>query len=356
MTDNQETNRKVATIVEATSCTIMDPEKHANGDACVVVRGEKGIAVAVADGMGSHANDHLASFTACALFEKGCRDAFENNRLIDSVLLTQLLKDIDTELRLTRDGRMSCFSAVVWYFDESEVQFVHIGDTRIFLVHAAHDWEQITKDDSKIVFRRSEGKLKTVGGAVQMAEGVCSALGDGGVKCTTGRFAINADDCVVIASDGAYKSSAFEQKMDAVMASRSLEEALQTFITGQTFNDDSTVAVLRFTEKETTLPSIETLCDTIQHLNGLPNHTLLQQIGQVLKENSSRPEKAKDLHRLVKLCTDRPLYLTAEEATLLSTDTRNLYMNLPEDDPCKKEVERLVIALQRYANDVRRFG
>lgn len=356
MTDNQVTNRRIATIVEATSCTMMDPEKHVNGDACVVVRSEKGIAIAVADGMGSHSNDHLASSTACTFFEKGCRNAFENNKLIDNVLLTQLLKDIDTELRLSRDGRMCCFSAVIWYFGESEAQFVHIGDTRIFFVHAAHDWEQITKDDSKIVFRRSEGKLKTVSGAVQMAKGVCSALGDGGVKCTTGRFAINADDCVVIASDGAYKSSAFEQKMDAVMASRSLEEALQTFITGQTFNDDSTMAVLRFTEKETTLPSIETLCDTIQHLNGLPNHTLLQQIGQVLKENCSRPEKAKDLHRLVKLCTGRPLYLTAEEATLLSTNTRSMYMNLPEDDPYKKEVERLVIALQRYANDVRRFG
>ena len=348
--------RTSTNLYDTAYSTVKNPEKHANGDACVVVSGEKGTAIAVADGMGSRANDHLASFTACALFEKGCRDAFENNRLIDSVLLTQLLKDIDTELRLTRDGRMSCFSAVVWYFDESEAQFVHIGDTRIFHVRAARNWEQITKDDSKIVFRRSEGKLKTVNGAVQMAEGVCCALGDGGVKCTTGRFAVNADDCVVIASDGAYKSASFEQKMGSVMASRSLEEALRAFMTGQTFNDDASVAILRFSENVSELPSIETLCDTIQHLNSLPNHTLLQQIGQVLKENCSHPEKARDLFRLVKLCTDRPLYLTAEEATLLSTNTRSMYMNLSDDDPYKKEVERLVIALQRYANDVRRFG
>lgn len=38
-------------------------------------------------------------------------------------------------------------SAIVWYLGESEVLYVHIGDARNSLVRAAHDWEQITKDD-----------------------------------------------------------------------------------------------------------------------------------------------------------------------------------------------------------------
>lgn len=348
--------RTSTNLYDTAYSTVKNPEKHANGDACVVVSGGKGTAIAVADGMGSRANDHLASAITCRLFEERCRSAFDINKRIDSNFLIQVLKDIDTELRLARDGRMSCFSAVVWYSGEPEAQFVHIGDTRIFLVRAVRNWEQITKDDSKIVFRRSEGKLKTVGGAVQMAEGVCSALGDGGVECTTGCFAVNADDCVVVASDGAYKSAAFEQKMAGVMASSSLEDALQTFMAGQTFNDDATVAVLRLSGNELDLLSIKTLCDIMQHLKGLPNHTLLQQVGRVLKENCTCPEKAGELMHLVQLCAERRLYLTAEEAAGLSMEARNMYMRLPDDMSEKNEVERLVVALQRYAADVRRFG
>ena len=346
----------VVTLYETTSSTVKNPEKHANGDSCVVVCWDKGVALAVADGMGSHANDYLASATTCMLFEERCRGAFESNELIDSDFFIQLLKDIDKELRLARDGRMSCFSAVVWYSGESEAQFVHIGDTRIFLVRAAHDWEQITKDDSQIVFRRSEGKLKTVSGAVQMTEGLCCALGDGGVECTTGRFAVHAEDCVVVASDGAYKSAAFEQKMGSVMASRSLEDALQAFMKGQAFDDDASVAILRLSGNESALPSVETLCDTIQHLGSQPNHALLRQIFQVLKENCTHPEEAKKLLELVKLCQERSLYLSADEADHLSTNTRAMYFELPDTHPDKEEVGRLVSTLQRYAADVRRFG
>jgi len=345
-----------AILYEATSSTVKNPEKHSNGDACVVVCGEKGVALAVADGMGSRPNDNLASATACRLFEERCRNAFDSNQLIDSDFLTQLLKDVDKELRLARDGRMSCFSAVVWYSGEPEAQFVHIGDTRVFLVRAARNWEQITEDDSKIVFRRSEGKLKTINGAVQMAEGVCCALGDGGVKCTTGRFAVNADDCVVIASDGAYKSTSFEQKMGSVMASRSIGEALQAFTTSQTFNDDASVAILRLSGNESAPLTIETLRNIIiQHLDNQPNHALLEQISMVLKENCTRPEKAEKLQELVKLCQERSLYLSADEADRLSTDTRTLYFDLSDAHPNKEEVGRLVSTLQRYAADVRRF-
>ena len=62
------------------------------------------------------------------------------------------------------------------------------------------------------------------------------------------------------------------------------------------------------------------------------------------------------LTELTERCRNSRLFLSPDDISRILAAARGRYDSLPGNSPCKKDAERLVVALQRYAADARRFG
>jgi hypothetical protein len=62
------------------------------------------------------------------------------------------------------------------------------------------------------------------------------------------------------------------------------------------------------------------------------------------------------LTKLTERCREKRLFLVSDDISRILAAARDHYDSLPGDSPLKKKSERLVVALQRYASDEKRFG
>jgi RHS repeat-associated protein len=129
-----------------------------------------GAVAEIADGVGSRPCDWLAAQTACQKFIESLTlpllpDSWEHSiRIID-----QIVSNPPEECK----GMMTTFVAVVWNLYENYVEFVSIGDSRIYLVKKNKEVIQLTKDESKAVnLRDKNGKLLLSGGYTHIRSGI----------------------------------------------------------------------------------------------------------------------------------------------------------------------------------------
>ena len=213
-----------------------------NGDFCAKLEEENCIVLALADGVGSCANDARAAQTVCSRFIEKCSQALKNSVQLDAVALNQFCTEIDPVLAI--DQYMACFCAVVSYTNTDQVIWSHVGDTRIYKYSKLKGFTQITEDDhGKAVNIKVNGKLYTDHGAVVSAIPICNAIGDRNCCFHTGTFDLYPGESVILCSDGMYNSSAFAGDVIDLLDKADMDDAIKRIDT--TDDDDASLFVLR---------------------------------------------------------------------------------------------------------------
>ena len=213
-----------------------------NGDCCDWIDESGCIALAVADGVGSCADDAWASKNTCNLFLEKCRMALKDSKVLKEERLAQFCREIDPVLAVDND--MACFCAVVWYANTRSVVWLHVGDTRIYRYSKAEGLVQMTEDDhGQAVNIKVGGKLYTDHGAVVSATPIDNAIGDRNCKFHTGTFEFNPGEGIILCSDGMYNSSTFKDDVESLLNQADMTSGIRKVTT--TDDDDASLLILR---------------------------------------------------------------------------------------------------------------
>lgn len=218
-------------------------EKHEkNGDFFLTLEDEQYVVLALADGVGSCANDYRASHTLCEQFIEKCSEATAKALPLSEETLIRFCQKIDPILSVDND--MACFCAVVCNKTEDKCTFIHVGDTRIYRYSNKEGLRQVTKDDhGKAVNIKIGGKLYTDHGAVVSAVPIDKAVGDGCCEYNTGTIPFLEGESLVLCSDGMYGSSSFKNDLETLLKKASITESIHGFTT--TDDDDATLLIIR---------------------------------------------------------------------------------------------------------------
>lgn len=252
-----------------------------NGDFCGWIDESGCVVLALADGVGSCADDARASKNTCDLFLEKCHLALKDSKDLTAKRLAQFCREIDPVLAVDND--MACFCAVVWYANTRNVVWLHVGDTRIYRYNKAEGLVQMTQDDhGKAVNIKVNGKLYTDHGAVVSATPINNAIGDRGCDFHTGSFEFNPGDSILLCSDGMYNSSTFIEDVEVLLNQADMTASIKSFTT--TDDDDNTLLVLRHNlafDEEVGLRELMNLFDEYQTI--MPFNTLIDRFSDGLE-------------------------------------------------------------------------
>ena len=332
-----------------------DEKEHyeANGDHCAWMEENNCVVLVLADGVGSSANDARASETTCKVLIGKCREALSNGQTLDKSHLIEYCKNIDLDLFERRD--MACFSAILWYVDTNTVTWIHAGDTRIYRYNLTDGLCQITQDDHaapKII--KFGGKIHTDHGAITTRTPLSVALGDRSCKFQTGTISFLPGECLVFCSDGMYDSELFSNKIIGLLSKANLHDAICNFSVKS--KDDASLLVIRREDGYEQQWTPQELCDAISASPRLfPDHILLREINTMLNNGVENSRLEETLISLVKKCREQRLFLSFGSAENIVKKAKEKYYKTPAETSEKKLLEQLVIALQNYVFDIRRF-
>lgn len=324
------------------------------GDCCEWVAENGCVVLALADGVGHCANDHEAAQITCNKFIEKCREALSGGVRLDEPLLWQFCEEIDPFLARKREK--ACFCAIAWYPDENEFVWFHVGDTRIYRYNYQKGMEQLTTDDHGMpVVMKINGKVHTDHGSVVARTPIDSAIGDMKHKFHTGKCDFLPSESLILCSDGMYETSDFERNIQSLLSRVDLEEAVAKVTS--TDDDDYSLLVLRRTDDDGVEWTAEELCDELDTTQPtLPTHIFLKKVEKALTCGVAQSGHEEALTKLTEGCRDRRLFLVPEDLTRILAAGKERYYSLPAESPLKRKTEQLVVALQRYASDQRRFG
>ena len=278
-----------------------------NGDCCGWIDESGCVVLALADGVGSCADDSRASKTTCNLFLEKCRTALKDSEMLTEEKLARFCREIDPVLAVDND--MACFCAVAWYVNTQSVAWLHVGDTRIYRYNKAEGLVQKTEDDhGKAVNIKIGGKLYTDHGAVVAATPINNAIGDRGCDFHTGTFEFNPGDSILLCSDGMYNSSTFSVDVEALLNQADLTAGIKNTTT--TDDDDNTLLVMRHNlafDEEVDLRELMNRFEEYQTI--LPYNALIDSFSNGLETllDSSRLEVV-EVAEIVSFMKDKQLY------------------------------------------------
>ena len=252
-----------------------------NGDCCAWIDESGCVVLALADGVGSCADDNRASKNTCDLFLDKCRTALKDSTMLTEARLAQFCREIDPVLAVDND--MACFCAVVWYLSTQSVVWLHVGDTRIYRYSKAEGLVQKTQDDHGIAVNiKVGGKLYTDHGAVVSAIPINNAIGDRGCDFHTGTFEFNHGDSIILCSDGMYNSSTFGEDVQLLLNQADLRSSIRSLTT--TDDDDNSLLILRHNlafDEEVDLHKLMNLFDEYQTI--MPFNALIDRFSDGLE-------------------------------------------------------------------------
>lgn len=302
-----------------------------NGDRCGSIDELGCVVLALADGVGSCADDARASKTVCDKFLEKCQKALKDSKVLNEEKLAQFCREIDPVLAVDND--MACFCAVVWYANTRSVFWLHVGDTRIYRYNKAEGIVQMTQDDhGKAVNIEINGELYTDHGAVVPATPIDNAIGDRGCNFHTGSFEFNPGDSIILCSDGMYKSSTFSDDMEALLNHADLTAGIKSITT--TDDDDNTLLVMRHNlafDEEVDLNELMNLFDEYQAI--VPSNALIERFADGLETllDASRLEVV-EVSDIVTFMKERQLYPDKTRINQIFTKAVNRLNNMPKGE------------------------
>jgi serine/threonine protein phosphatase PrpC len=248
MEENGTAMQLFQTPFDVYSSSTQHGHKERNGDSLVWrhLEAESIVLLVVADGVGSHRCDWLASSIACRTamdsFQGGSGDVAE--RLSQSVLAAHTgIRNAQRECA----GMMSTIVAVAWEMGSDRIWYTSAGDSRIYRFTAC-DMQQLTQDDRGQVLVRVAGELVLGGGMPVFARGLTRALGqqsDLDVNIAISPF--QAGESLLLATDGMHGNGAGAERLSGLLNLIDLTSALTELVSGcrSQFEDDATALVLR---------------------------------------------------------------------------------------------------------------
>lgn len=299
-----------------------------NGDCCGWIDEAGCVVLALADGVGSCADDARASKTTCDLFLEKCRMALNGHKVLATETLSKFCCEIDPILAVDND--MACFCAVVWYKSEEKVTWLHVGDTRIYRYRKADGLVQVTKDDhGKPVNIKVNGKLYTDHGAVVSATPINNAIGDRGCDFHTGSFGFLPGDSIILCSDGMYNSSSFGNDLVALLNEDGLEDAIRKLTT--TDDDDASILVLR---RNITM-DVE-IDDLMAHFDSyqesIPLNALIDRFANELETMLVTDFDMNRMEKIIALMEKQKLYPEKKRIEGIFTEAVKRYHAMPEGE------------------------
>lgn len=302
-----------------------------NGDFCSWIDESGCVVLALADGVGSCADDARASKNVCDKFLEKCRKALKDSKELTEERLAQFCREIDPILAVDND--MACFCTVVWYANTRSVVWLHVGDTRIYRYSKAEGLVQMTEDDhGKAVNIKVNGKLYTDHGAVVSATPIDNAIGDRNCDFHTGKFEFNPGDSIILCSDGMYNSSTFNEDVEAVLNRADLKAGVKSLTT--TDDDDNTLLVLRHNlafDEEVDLHELMNLFEEYQTI--MPFNALIDRFSEgletVLDASSFEVVEVADIVTFMK---DRQLYPDKTRIERLFNKALDRWRIMPEGE------------------------
>jgi serine/threonine protein phosphatase PrpC len=302
-----------------------------NGDCCGWIDESGCVVLALADGVGSCADDSRASKTTCDLFLEKCRSALKDSKMLTEARLAQFCREIDPVLAVDND--MACFCAVVWYVNTRSVVWLHVGDTRIYRYNKAECLVRMTEDDhGKAVNIKVGGKLYTDHGAVVSATPIDNAIGDRGCDFHTGTFEFNPGDSVILCSDGMYNSSTFGEDVMLLLNQADLRSSIKSITT--TDDDDNSLLILRHNlafDEEVDLHKLMNLFDEYQTI--MPFNTLIDRFSDGLESMLDASHlDVFDMADIVAFMKEKQLYPDKTRIERVFNKAMGRYNILPEGE------------------------
>ena len=302
-----------------------------NGDYCGWIDESGCVVLALADGVGSCADDSRASKTTCDLFLKKCRSALKDSKMLTEARLAQFCREIDPVLAVDND--MACFCAVVWYLNARSVVWLHVGDTRIYRYSKEEGLVQKTQDDHGIAVNiKVGGKLYTDHGAVVSAIPINNAIGDRGCDFHTGTFEFNPGDSIILCSDGMYNSSTFGEDVQLLLNQADLRSSIKSITT--TDDDDNSLLILRHDlafDEEVDLHKLMNLFDEYQTI--MPFNTLIDRFSDGLESMLDASHlDVFDMADIVAFMKEKQLYPDKTRIERIFNKVMGRYNILPEGE------------------------
>ncbi len=222
--------------------------KEASGDSLLVRRfGAEGIVLlAVADGVGSHRCDWLASRTAC----ESVAEKFEgapgpvDERLGECVLHAH--RNVRSATGAAA-GMLSTLVAAAWPEDEDRIFFVGIGDSRIYLFKPRQE-VLLTEDDVARSVVKLNKQVVFSAGAPMFASGLTKALGQNDdIEFEVRQRDFLKGESIVLATDGMHGKGSFVSGIREALHGDDLEAAIPSLVRhyASLNEDDAAVVLLR---------------------------------------------------------------------------------------------------------------
>lgn len=203
--------------------------------------------LAVADGVGSHSCDWVASETACrsAIGTFRATDGSMSDRLLAAVHRAhQDVQDLDG----AAEGATSTLVLAAWTEGEEFCRHVSVGDSRLYRIDTA-GVSLLTADDSVRVPVKIGGEFVVSAGAICFASPITRAIGYGYLGDTVVEESpLHNGDMIAAVTDGFHELNGFEGRLAAVFAAVDPVKTVKAELVAaheREGRDDATVAVLR---------------------------------------------------------------------------------------------------------------
>ncbi len=223
-------------------------DKDKSGDSVSIRRfdSEGILLLIVADGVGSHRCDWLASQTVC----RGIAEAFNNSgkqipsRLKESVLCAHSQVRNATG---SAAGMLSTVVSVVWPIGENRIYYVSIGDSRIYRF-SCRDEMLLSKDNVGRVVLRINQEIVLSAGVPVFAQGLTQAIG----QADPLQFEIQESEffegeSLALATDGMHGKGAFIPGINEALIHEDLQTRVSALVRQHSSlnRDDAALVLLR---------------------------------------------------------------------------------------------------------------
>ncbi|MEJ7728278.1 MAG: protein phosphatase 2C domain-containing protein [Polyangiaceae bacterium] len=232
--------------------------------------GDRGVLLAVSDGMGGEKAGEVASALVVQSLERGLAEMA--GRLPDDALLEQAVMNANRTVweAAHASGREKMGATLTaLYVHGSMVHIAEVGDSRAFVVRGG-TIQQVTRDQSYVQLLIEAGAVSPEAAEHSPMRGVIlQAMGREAVRVALGRLELRRKDCFVLCSDGLSNKVATEEIRDVILAAPSLDEACVRLIdmANQRGGEDNiTVIVAGVSGDLPAMSGAETIDDTWQVL------------------------------------------------------------------------------------------
>lgn len=194
----RKSNEDAFVVANLTGGSLLDQQRIARFDV-----GQRGVLLAVSDGMGGHQAGEVASALvvqslrrSMALSPQGTMDA----RLEEAALRAN--RDVWKAARVPGRENMGATLTAVFIHDKT-AYIAEVGDSRAYLVRGGHI-EQVTRDQSYVQLMIDSGKMSLEDAKrSDLSSVILQAMGSKEtVQVALGRLDLRQHDCFVLCSDG----------------------------------------------------------------------------------------------------------------------------------------------------------